>query len=108
MMKIIAALNAAFKALSDQMTTLTAKVDAINNNNNNNINRNNPNRGGGPIPVIRVHNNNNHITDTYRKLEHTRESDLEYYELRYYKKLKDDYYKFKISDLIYRCPFCYN
>jgi len=44
----------------------------------------------------------------YRKSEHTRESDLEYYEGRYYKDFKDDYYKFKISDSIYRCPFCYN
>jgi len=33
---------------------------------------------------------------------------LEYYERRYYNKLKDDYYKFKIFDSIYRCPFCYN
>ncbi|MCI97011.1 hypothetical protein A2U01_0118311, partial [Trifolium medium] len=35
------------KALSDQMTALTTKVDGIaNNNNNNNHNRNNPNNGG--------------------------------------------------------------
>ena len=33
---------------------------------------------------------------------------MEYYERRYYTKLKDDYYKFEISDSIYRCPFCYN
>jgi hypothetical protein len=33
---------------------------------------------------------------------------LEYYERRYYNKLKDDYYNFKISDSIYCCPFCYN
>jgi len=57
--------------------------------------------------VIRVRNNNNTIV-TYQKSEHTRESDLEYYERRYYNKLKDDYHKFKISDSIYRCPFCYN
>jgi hypothetical protein len=44
----------------------------------------------------------------YRKSEHTREYDLEYYERRYYNKLKDDYYNFKISDSIYCCPFCYN
>jgi hypothetical protein len=44
----------------------------------------------------------------YKKSEHTRESDLEYYERRYYNKLKDDSYNFKISDSIYRCPFCYN
>ncbi|XP_045797982.1 uncharacterized protein LOC123892212 [Trifolium pratense] len=62
---------------------------------------------GESIPVIRVRNNN-HIV-TYIKSEHTRgESDLEYYERRYYKRLKDDYYEFKISDLTYRCPFCYN
>jgi len=47
-------------------------------------------------------------TDTYIKSDHTRESDLEYYERRYYKNLKDDYCKLKISDSIYRCPFCYN
>jgi len=79
------------KALSHQMAVLTAKVD---NNNNSANNNNNSNRGGGPIPIIRVCNNN-HTTNTYRKLEHTRESDLEY------SKLKDDYYKFKISDLIH-------
>jgi hypothetical protein len=62
---------------------------------------------GGPIPIIRVHNNN-HTTYTYRKSEHTLESDLEYNERRYFTKLKDDYYKFKISDFIYRSPFCYN
>jgi hypothetical protein len=33
---------------------------------------------------------------------------LEYYERRYYNKLKDDYYKLEIFDSIYRCPFCYN
>jgi len=43
-----------------------------------------------------------------QKLEHTHESDLEYYEHRYYNKLKDDYYNFKIFDSIYRCLFCYN
>ncbi|AES66546.2 XS zinc finger protein [Medicago truncatula] len=45
---------------------------------------------------------------TYRKSKYSNESDLEYYERRYYTKLKDDYYKFEISDSIYRCPFCYN
>jgi hypothetical protein len=78
-----------------------------NANNNDNHNRNNPNRRWGPISVSSVRNNN-HTIDTYRKSWHTRKSDLEYYERRYYKKLKDDYYKFKISDSIYRCPFCYN
>jgi len=43
----------------------------------------------------------------YRISKHTRESDLEYCERRYYTKLKDDYYRFKISDSMYRCPFCY-
>ncbi|CAJ2647760.1 unnamed protein product [Trifolium pratense] len=81
------------------MTTLS------NNVNNNRIN---PNRGGERIPVIRVRNNNQTIV-TYIKSEHTRgESDLEYYERRYYKRLKDDYYTFKISDSTYRCPFCCN
>jgi len=56
-------------------------VDDINANNNNN--RNNPNRGGGPISVIMVRNNK-HTIVTYQKSEHTRESDLEYYEHRYY------------------------
>jgi len=104
----ITTLTEAIKALSDQMAVLTAKVGDINNNaNNNNNNRNNPNRGGGPIPVTRVRNNIYTIV-TYQKTEHTHESDLEYYERRYYNKLKDDYYKFKISTSIYRCPFCYN
>lgn len=44
----------------------------------------------------------------YRKSEYKRESDLEYYERRYYNDLKDDYYKFKISISKYRCPFCNN
>ncbi|MCI80180.1 hypothetical protein A2U01_0101451, partial [Trifolium medium] len=56
----IATLTEAIKALLDQTTALTTKVDDIANNNNNH-NRNNPNRGGGPIPVIRVHNNNHTI-----------------------------------------------
>ncbi|GAU36349.1 hypothetical protein TSUD_321880 [Trifolium subterraneum] len=68
-----------------------------NNDDNNQNNNNRNNRGGEPIPVIRVRNN-----------KHTRDTDLEYYERRYYKKLKDDYYEFKISDSIYRCPFCNN
>lgn len=85
--------------LSDQMAAWTAKVD--------NNNRNNPNRGGEPIPVIRVCNNIPTIV-TYRKSKYSNESDLEYYERRYYTRLKDDYYKFEISDSIYRCPFCYN
>ncbi|PNY03896.1 putative LRR receptor-like protein kinase [Trifolium pratense] len=75
-------------------------------NTNNNHNNNNPNKRGEPILVIRVRNNK-HTIVMYRKSEHTRESDLEYYERRYYNKLKDDYYKFKISDSTYRCPFCY-
>jgi len=99
----IAALTVTIKALLDQMAVLTAMVDDDDNNNNNN----NPNKGGGEISVIRVRNKN-HTIDTYRKSEYTRESDLEYCERRYYKKLKDDYYKFKISDSIYCCLFCYN
>ncbi|CAJ2667684.1 unnamed protein product [Trifolium pratense] len=95
----IAGLTGAITALTTQMTTLS------NNVNNNRIN---PNRGGERIPVIRVRNNNQTIV-TYIKSEHTRgESDLEYYERRYYKRLKDDYYTFKISDSTYRCPFCCN
>jgi hypothetical protein len=89
------------------MAALTAKVDSRNNNNRDYNNRNNQNRGGEPIPVIRVRNNN-HTIVMYRKSEHTRESDLEYYERSYYNKLKDDYYNFKISGSIYCCPFCYN
>jgi len=89
------------------MSMLTTNLNNITNNNNINNNRNDPNRGGGPIPVIRVRNNN-HTVITYQKSEHICESDLEYYERRYYNKLKDDYYKFKISYSIYRCPFCYN
>ena len=74
------------------MAALTAKVDdnnnnANNNSNNNNNNRNNPNKGGEPIPIIRVRNNN-HTIYTYIKSEHTREYDLEYYERRYYTKLR--------------------
>ncbi|CAJ2634073.1 unnamed protein product [Trifolium pratense] len=95
----IAGLTGAITALTTQMTTLS------NNVNNNRIN---PNRGGERIPVIRVRNNNQTIV-TYIKSEHTRgESDLEYYERRYYKRLKDGYYTFKISDSTYRCPFCCN
>ena len=115
---IIAALTATLngitanaKTLTYQMVALIAKIDNINyrNNNirNNNNNKNNLNRKGEPVLVIRVRNNN-HTTHMYRKSEHTRESDLEYYERRYYNKLKDDYYNFKISDSIYCCPFCYN
>ncbi|RHN76090.1 putative XS domain-containing protein [Medicago truncatula] len=46
----------------------------------------------------------------YKKSEQARESDLEYYKRRYFKDLKDDYYKdkLKISDSTYRCPFCDN
>jgi len=44
----------------------------------------------------------------YQKSEHIRESNLKYYEHRYYNKLKDDYYQIKTSDSIYRCSFCYN
>jgi len=106
---ITATLTTTIKTLSDQMAAMTTKDDDINNNcnNNNNNNRNNLNRRGEPIPVIRVRNNNLTIV-MYRKSEHTRESNLEYYEHKYYNKLKDDYYKFKIFDSIYRCPFCYN
>jgi len=88
-------------------STLIAKVDNRNINNHNYKNKNNRNRRGEPILVIRVRNNNLTIV-MYRKSEHTRESDLKYYERRYYNKLKDDYYSFKISDSIYRCLFCYN
>ncbi|KAJ1406895.1 Zinc finger-XS domain [Sesbania bispinosa] len=38
--------------------------------------------------------------------ERIRESDFEYYEHRYYKDLKNNYYKIKISNSTYRCPFC--
>ncbi|PNX58903.1 hypothetical protein L195_g059419, partial [Trifolium pratense] len=64
-----AALSAAITALTAQMAAFSTQ---LNNNayNNVNNNRNHPNRGG----------------------EHTHgESDLEYYERRYYKRLKDDY-----------------
>ncbi|CAK8536089.1 unnamed protein product [Lathyrus sativus] len=44
----------------------------------------------------------------YRKSEHTRESDLKYYQRRYFNELKDDYYKLEISDSTFRCPFCFN
>ncbi|XP_057436898.1 factor of DNA methylation 4 [Lotus japonicus] len=40
------------------------------------------------------------------KSKRKRESDFDYYEGRYYKDLKDDYYQLKISDSTYRCPFC--
>jgi len=75
---ITATLNSTIKALLDQMVAWTAKVD----------NNNNPNRGE-PIPVIRVRNNNPTIV-TYRKSKYANESDLEYYERRYYTRLKDD------------------
>ncbi|WJX74433.1 hypothetical protein P8452_58087 [Trifolium repens] len=39
----------------------------------------------------------------YRNSEHTRESDFEHYEHRYYSDLKDGHYRLK-----YRCPFCNN
>ncbi|KAH1145423.1 hypothetical protein AAZX31_15G036800 [Glycine max] len=38
--------------------------------------------------------------------ERVRESDFEYYEREYYKDLKSDYYKLKISKSSYKCPFC--
>ncbi|KAK2424965.1 protein INVOLVED IN DE NOVO [Trifolium repens] len=44
----------------------------------------------------------------FRNSQHTRESDLEYYEHRYYNDLKDDYYRLKLSGSTYRCPFCNN
>ncbi|KAL5082521.1 hypothetical protein RYX36_010942 [Vicia faba] len=40
----------------------------------------------------------------YRKSE----SDLEYYQRRYFLELKDDYHKLEISDSAFRCPFCFN
>ncbi|XP_058748384.1 factor of DNA methylation 4-like [Vicia villosa] len=43
-----------------------------------------------------------------RKTEHTRESDLDYYQSRYSEELKDNYHKLQISDATFRCPFCYN
>ena len=101
---ITATLTTNIKALLGHMAAWIAKVD---NNNANNNNRNNPTRGGEPIPVIRVFNNIPTIV-TYRKSKYANEYDLEYYERRYYTKLKDDYYQFEISDSIYRCPFCYN
>ncbi|KAK2400521.1 XH/XS domain-containing protein [Trifolium repens] len=104
-----AELEGSFAALTATITALTTQVNNIinNNNNNNRNNKNRNNREGEPIPVIWVRNNK-HIVVMYKKSEHTHESDLEYYERRYYNKLKDDYYNFKISDSIYRCPFCYN
>lgn len=100
---LTATLTTDIKALLDQMAAWTAKVY----NNANNNNRNNPNRGGEPIPVIRVCNNIPTIV-TYRKSKYANESDLEYYERRYYSKLTDDYYEIEISYSVYRCPFCYN
>ncbi|XP_058776998.1 protein INVOLVED IN DE NOVO 2-like [Vicia villosa] len=43
-----------------------------------------------------------------RKTEHTRESDLDYYQRRYSEELKDNYHKLQISDATFRCPFCLN
>nr|ABN06105.1 hypothetical protein MtrDRAFT_AC150800g13v2 [Medicago truncatula] len=51
-------LNAAAKALLDQLTALTAKIDNINNNNRNYNNKNNQNMRCEPI---RVHEGNNRI-----------------------------------------------
>jgi len=65
------------EALSDQMAAWIAKVD----------NKNNLNRGGKSIPVIRVINIIPTIV-TYRKSKYSNESDLDYYERRYYTKLK--------------------
>jgi hypothetical protein len=87
----LTALNAQITALSNQMNN---KHNHHNNRNNGDNNRINLNWGGEPIPVIRVRNNN-HTNVVYKKSVHTCESDLEYY-------------NFKISDSIYRCPFCYN
>ncbi|XP_061340670.1 factor of DNA methylation 4-like [Gastrolobium bilobum] len=41
-----------------------------------------------------------------RHSERISESDLKYYEHRYYNDLKNDCFKFKISNSTYRCPFC--
>ncbi|RDY02379.1 Factor of DNA methylation 4, partial [Mucuna pruriens] len=41
-----------------------------------------------------------------RQSERILESDFEYYERKYYKDLKSDYYKFQVSGSSYRCPFC--
>ncbi|KAL2332137.1 hypothetical protein Fmac_019718 [Flemingia macrophylla] len=41
-----------------------------------------------------------------RPMERARESDFDYYKRVCYKDLKNDYYKFKISESSYRCPFC--
>ena len=84
--EVVAALTPTINALATQMAMFTTNLNNISNNNN----RNNPNSGGGPTPVVRVRNHN-HTTHIYKKSEHTRESDLEYYEGRYYNKLKDDY-----------------
>ncbi|XP_058748386.1 factor of DNA methylation 4-like [Vicia villosa] len=43
-----------------------------------------------------------------RKVEHTSEYDLEYYQHTYFNKLKDGFYKLEISDSTFRCPFCFN
>ncbi|KAI5421393.1 hypothetical protein KIW84_044996 [Lathyrus oleraceus] len=48
------------------------------------------------------------IENMYRKSQHTRESDLKYYQRRYFNELKDDYYKLEIYDSIIRCPFYLN
>ncbi|CAI8611722.1 unnamed protein product [Vicia faba] len=40
----------------------------------------------------------------YRKSE----SDLEYYQRRYFLELKDDYHKLQVSNSTFRCPFCFN
>lgn len=42
-----------------------------------------------------------------RRSEHRPESDdFKYYEYRYYQDLKSEYYKLRISNSTYRCPFC--
>ncbi|KAL5072849.1 hypothetical protein RYX36_011833 [Vicia faba] len=43
-----------------------------------------------------------------RKFDQSRESNLKYYERRYYYDLKDVYYKLQVSDFTFRCLLCSN
>jgi len=61
-------LTAVAKALLDQLTTLTTKMDNINNNNRNYNNRINQNRRCEPI---RVHDGNNLISSDLCSIEKT-------------------------------------
>ncbi|AET03122.1 transmembrane protein, putative [Medicago truncatula] len=52
------------------------------------------------VLTAKVDNNNNHAKNN----NNSRNNPIP---RRYYNKLKDDYYEFKISDSKYHCPFCY-